>query len=200
MKTGRSCGGLGVRGPAARGRCGGRAGCPDPLKGASPQPYLQADTREAERGGPDARGTRETSSEPPAGARAGGRCGRPPLASSSSRIVMPRGAEALDLPVRNRASALSLGPRRRSVPRGRSAPSAERAMGPLPFHGPSRGALPPPPPGAAFLRGSSRYRTCAPISHPLRGRPPPGAPRGRLATRGKSLPGTPGRATTRRSW
>lgn len=60
---------------------------------------------------------------------------------------------------------------------------------------PVSGTLPPPAPWAAFLLGSSRSRTSAPSPtaprlDPLRGLPPPGAPRGQLATRGKSLPGT----------
>lgn len=199
-KTGRSCGGLGVLGPAARGRCGGRAGCPDPLQGASSQPYLQADTRGAGRGGPDAPGTRDASSGA-SGRRPRRRQVRPshlwPLVSAASSCLTARrrwtcqcGAEP---------QTCLWGPAAGQYPRGARRPLLSAPWAPfhstVPLGGPAAapflGYFPPWVSSLPHLRS---------ISHPLRGLPPPGAPRGWLATRGKSLAGTPGRETTRRSW
>lgn len=192
-KTGRSCGGQGVRGPAARGRCGGRAGCPDPSPGASPQPYLQADTREAERGGPDAPGTRDASSRA-SGRRPRRRQVRPshlwPLAPAASSCLTAQ--RRWTCRCGTQPQTCRWDPAAGQYPRGarRGVLSAPRA----PFHptaAPSLGCFPPWVLSLPHLRS---------IAHPLRGLPPPGAPRGRLATRGKSLPGTAGLETTRRTW
>lgn len=135
-----------------------------PLEGASPQPYLLADTQEAEQPAPAPVGTLGAS------AGASGRLPRPrqvqpshprPPAPAARGRTVPRGVEALDLPEWNGASGRSCGPRRRSVSQGRWAQPSGCARGPL------HSRLPP---RAAFLPGASRVRTSAP-SPP----PPPGS-------------------------
>lgn len=133
MKTSRSRRGLAVRGPAARGRCGGRTGRRDPVR----RRFSAVLPRRRHPGGGAAglRWAPETRArEPPAVARGRGRCRRPILGLLLLPLrgrAMPRGAEALDLPEWNRASGQSSGTRRRSVPQGRPALSTGHAMSPL---------------------------------------------------------------------
>lgn len=158
--------GLGVRGPAARGRCGERVGRRDPIRrrcSPPPQSYLPADTQEAERASRAGHPRRERGSlgqasaprqvqrahpRPPAPAALG------PSHVSRSRGVGPASVEHSLSPV--------LG-----VPPQVSTPGALgavywRATGPPPFHGPSRGCHRCSLPWAAFLLESSRVRTSAP--------------------------------------
>lgn len=161
MKKDRSCGGLGVRGPAARGRCGRRAGCLDPLEGASPQPYLPADTREAERGGTDAPRTQDAS--------AGASRGHPRRRQVRPSHLWPQLLPHDHASRRGGTGPASVEPSLRPVFGAPPQVSTPRVLGAVYWarHEPpsiplSVPGTPPPPPWAAFLLGSSRFRTSAP--------------------------------------
>lgn len=163
MKTSRSRRGLAVRGPAARGRCGGRAGCRDPIRRRFSPSYLAADTQEAGRPGCAGRPRRERGSlllSPAAEAGAGVpslascccRSGAAPCLVAQRRWTCRSGTEPQGSP---------RGPVAGQYPRG-----AQRCLlgTPCPpsIPGSFSRAPSPPTPWAAFLLGSSRACSSSP--------------------------------------